>query len=68
MWIQKIRQEGGSKSLTLPAQMCRDLEINRGDVVVMNYDRTNCISLRKLNEEQVRAVHEIYGKDMAVIN
>lgn len=68
MWTRKVSKRGNAVSVSLPAQMCRDLEINRGDIVVMNYDRTNCITLRKLSEEQVRAMREIYGKDLQTIN
>lgn len=67
MWTRKVSKRGNAVSISLPAQLCRDLEINRGDIVVVNYDKAGWISLHKLSPEQIQAMREIYGKDMQTI-
>lgn len=53
MWIRKISNRGDSICITLPRQLCRDLNIERGDFLLMNYDRTGLVSARKLSPQQV---------------
>ncbi len=53
MWVRKISTRGDSICITLPRQLCRDLNIERGDFLLMNYDKTALISARKLSPQQV---------------
>lgn len=52
MWVVKVCTHGGSLSASLPRQMCRDLNINRGTLLLVNHSRQGEIVMRELTTKE----------------
>lgn len=56
MWTRRVNTRSRSISLTLPKALCRALEINTGDIMLVNYSKEGVIQMRKLSQMQVEAL------------
>ncbi len=49
MVYAKIFRHGNSKAIILPAEMCRDLGLSRGDYLMIGYAGDDILVLKKAN-------------------
>lgn len=52
MWIKKVVQHGNSHVVCIPRPVLHDLEINRGDFVLILVAGDKNIVIRKINQEE----------------
>ena len=58
MYVKKVIKHGNSLAVVIPADLCRDLLINRGDFVALAWDKDNGIVLRPITNETARSLKE----------
>lgn len=54
--VQKVIRVGSSNAVVLPAAICRAMKIERGDQVAFGVYEHNTIQIRKLSNDELRAM------------
>lgn len=62
MWVSKVSQRGGALSTSVPRALCRELGIERGDLLIFTHEKAGEIVARKLTPEALSALRDRTGK------
>lgn len=68
MWITKVAPKGGSLQTTLPRGLCKELGIERGDLLAFSHLKRDEITIIKITPEKLDALKAAHGENIKIVS